>query len=409
MQRPGNTWCRNGVFCCCLGSGISLPLTKIPFEWSIRLLIKKEMHKFIPNHFREKKKKSKHSLENKRRQRLSRNKRKREEKKHIKRGLITLIQELKQENECLHKKFNVEIAIKEKYFTMWRESEKEKDRLKTSKLVCSGFHQKLAKEHGSAKSTEILQIDPGLLQDVEGIAKLGKGRFGTVFLKKFRSSPVAVKYFESCTTSKAVENEALFLKQCCHINLPLIYGMNNTQRPFSIVTQFYGSEDFTPVTLRGVVQKESGDITVSGLESWLHIITQLCDSLCYLHDKTIIHNDIKNDKVVIVRGSSSFFSPVLIDFGKACFISEARKKRLLQEEKDRYYKEHFHIAPEIIEGTYAQSFLSDMYSFGVVIASLYSFTKYRLLKELARKCLKPVASRCTSSELLSIVTKMPQM
>ena len=210
------------------------------------------MHKFIPNHFREKKK-SKHSLENKRRQRLTHNKRKREEKL-IKRGLITLIQELKQENECLHKKINVEIAIKEKYFTMWRESEKEKDRLKTSKLVFSGIHQKLAKEHGSAKSTEILQIDPSLLQDVEGIAKLGKGRYGTVFLKKNRSCPVAVKYFESNTTSKAVENEALFLKQCCHINLPLIYGMNNTERPFYIVTQFYGSEDFKPVTL----SKEKG-------------------------------------------------------------------------------------------------------------------------------------------------------
>ena len=62
--------------------------------------------------------------------------------------------------------------MKEKFFTMWRESEKEKDRLKTSKLLFSGFHQKLAKEHGSAKSTKLLQIDPGLLQDVEGIAKL---------------------------------------------------------------------------------------------------------------------------------------------------------------------------------------------------------------------------------------------
>ena len=190
-------------------------------------------------HFREKKK-CKHSSENKRRQRLTRNKRKREEKKHIKRGMITLIQELKQENERLHKEFNVEVSIKERYFTMWRESEKEKDRMKTSKLVFSGLHQRLAKEHGSVKSTEILQIEPGLLQDVEGIAKLGKGRFGTVFLKKFRSSPEAVKYFESCTSStcKAVENEALFLKQCCHINLPLIYGMNNTRRPFYIVTQF---------------------------------------------------------------------------------------------------------------------------------------------------------------------------
>ena len=69
-------------------------------------------------------------------------------------------------------KFNLEIAIKEKYFEAWSESEKEKDRLKTSKLVFNSFHQKLAKEHNPTISPEILQIDPGLLvlQDVEGIA-----------------------------------------------------------------------------------------------------------------------------------------------------------------------------------------------------------------------------------------------
>lgn len=90
-------------------------------------------------------------------------------------------------------------------------------------------------------------------------------------------------------------------------------------------------------------------------------------------------------------------------------VIEARKKKLSQEEKDRYYKEHCHIVPEIIEGTHAQSFLSDMYSFGVVIASLYSFINHRPLKELASICLKPAASRRTSSELLSIVTKMPDV
>ena len=67
-------------------------------------------------------------------------------------------------------------------------------------------------------------------------------------------------------------------------------------------------EDFKSVTLRGAVQKEGGHITVSRLESWLHIIfMQLCDSLCYLHYKTIIHNEIKNDNVVIATGCSSFF------------------------------------------------------------------------------------------------------
>lgn len=186
----------------------------------------------------------------------------------------------------------------------------------------------------------------------------------------------------SCTTctSKAVENEALFLKQCRHINLPLIYGMNNTQRHYHIVTQFYGSEEFKPVTLRGIVREDGEDTSVSGLESWLHIITQLCDGFCYLHNDNDNHNDIKNDNVAIVRGTSSFFSPVLINFGKECVISDARKKTC-QQEKDRCYREHVRIAPDVIEGTHAQSFLSDTYSFGVVITSIYSYIRYCPLKE----------------------------
>ena len=72
------------------------------------------------------------------------------------------------------------------------------------------------------------------------------------------------------------------MKQCCHINLPLLYGMNNAQRPFYIDTSFM--EDLKP----------GGHITVSGLENWLHIIfMRLCDSLFYLH-----YNEIKNDNVV---------------------------------------------------------------------------------------------------------------
>ena len=88
----------------------------------------------------------------------------------------------------------------------------------------------------------ILNIDPSLLEDVDNAShELGKGRFGTVLLKTFRSSPVAVKYFDTSVKAQLVEREAIRLTHCCHINLPLIYGMNNILKPFFIVTQFYGS------------------------------------------------------------------------------------------------------------------------------------------------------------------------
>ena len=81
-------------------------------------------------------------------------------------------------------------------------------------------------------------IDPSLLEDVESASQeLGKGRFGAVLLKKFRLSPVlvAVKYFDMSVRVQLVEREAFLLSHRCHINLPLIYGMNDILKPFFIV------------------------------------------------------------------------------------------------------------------------------------------------------------------------------
>ena len=69
-----------------------------------------------------------------------------------------MIQELKNDNDSLTKKCNMETNIKEKYFEMWRASEKGKDRIKTCQSVFRGFQQRLTKEPGSNR--EILKIDP---------------------------------------------------------------------------------------------------------------------------------------------------------------------------------------------------------------------------------------------------------
>ena len=115
-----------------------------------------------------KRKTHRHSLESRRKQRIARNKRKREEKTLSKRGLTTSVQDLKRENESLIRKFSVESAIKEKYFEMWRASEKEKDKIKNARLVLKGCRQIVATNNEAVPniSKDILNIDPSLLEDV---------------------------------------------------------------------------------------------------------------------------------------------------------------------------------------------------------------------------------------------------
>ena len=149
------------------------------------------------------------SLETKRRQRLTRNKSKNKEKKLLRKGLVKLIEEVKRKNKCLSNKVQVEMAIKDRYFAMWRASEKEKDKIKTARLVIHG-----CTKGAYNQDTDILKISPSLLEGIDGVDEIGKGRFGTVCLKKFRSTPVAVKYFDLSSTVKVVEREAMYLRRC---------------------------------------------------------------------------------------------------------------------------------------------------------------------------------------------------
>ena len=178
--------------------------------------------------------------------------------------------------------------MKEKYFQLWCESKNEKSKLKTSREVFLGKYIPTT----SKQTKEILKVNPTFLEETDGQQVLGKGRFGTVILKKFKSSPVAVKYFDISTSSSMVEREASFLQHCCHINLPIIHDMNSTETAYFIVTQFYGSKESTtgsqvlPELLRVLNSKDIRQLTPKlqhgYLNTFLHLLCKYTLILRYL-------------------------------------------------------------------------------------------------------------------------------
>ena len=97
---------------------------------------------------------------------------------------------MKRENKCLRNKVQVEMAIKDKYFAMWRASEKEKDKIKTARLVIHSYTK-----GADNQDTDILKISPSLLEGIDGVDEIGKGRFGTGLFKEVQVNSSSCKVF----------------------------------------------------------------------------------------------------------------------------------------------------------------------------------------------------------------------
>ncbi|XP_031552033.1 serine/threonine-protein kinase STY13-like [Actinia tenebrosa] len=195
---------------------------------------------------------------------------------------------------------------------------------------------------------------------------LGKGAFGTCEKMDYRGIAVAVKTYEGRVKASAISTEASILALFDHKGLPLLFGVCLQEKPFLLITQFHGI-DGKCVTM----SKAAKTACVQTSQEWTRIFKELGEALSYVHGKHILHNDIKGDNVLLTRLThDSQLHPILIDFGKARKTNNAKKYSLTLQEQKKYHKNHCHIAPELIRGTHAQSFASDVYSLGILMSSV---------------------------------------
>lgn len=87
----------------------------------------------------------------------------------------------------------------------------------------------------------------------------------------------------------------------------------------------------------------------------------------HLHSQCkILRNDLKDDNFALSKTSSQIRA-VIVDFGKACNISERKYYSPTQEEKKRYKSHHLQIAPDLCDGYSRRSATTDVYSVGKVL------------------------------------------
>ena len=103
------------------------------------------------------------------------------------------------------------------------------------------------------------------------------------------------------------------------------------------------------------------------LQSWLFIMKNLAEALNFIHNKSIVHRDLKSDNVVFNKQGDTI-QCVLVDF-----YQKVRKYQISEQEKEQYRNDHRHIAPDLVDGISDVSPASDMYSYGDLFKNIIHY------------------------------------
>lgn len=145
-----------------------------------------------------------------------------------------------------------------------------------------------------------------------------------------------------------------------------------------------------------IEQRLLQDANFKDKENWLILCGQLFEAVAYLHnEKNILHNDIKVNNILITS-SVTYQQIVLVDFGKAIHMKNAKRYSLSEYERREYIRKFPHIAPEIIEGETKQSVKGDMFAVGLVLYKLIDSNCFKRLPQASRNKLKQFAESCRS-------------
>ncbi|OIR57886.1 MAG: CMGC/CDK protein kinase [Amphiamblys sp. WSBS2006] len=209
------------------------------------------------------------------------------------------------------------------------------------------------KEHGDCFSVN--------MEKYEHMEKLGSGTYATVYLAINRDTQqkVAVKITKLDREEgipAASLREVALMKAAQHPNILPIIDVVHTEKIFAIVVEYIPDGDLRKALCS--LKTRNTALSENQRRSWLK---QLLSAVEKIHDKKIIHRDIKPQNILVAEDSTLR----LADFGLACPI-EAGTDVYSSEVVTLWYR-----APELLLGSRKYGPEIDIWSVGCVFIEFF--------------------------------------
>ena len=141
-----------------------------------------------------------------------------------------------------------------------------------------------------------------LIDDLTLIKALGKGAFGEVYLttkqgskQKFATKKIDKKFAANPKARKYLENEIAILKDISHENIVKLYEVKETSQYYYLVTEYCNGGDLSDC-LDTYQEKYNKAFTEEIVQ---YLMKQIVSAIRYLHEKTILHRDLKLDNILV--------------------------------------------------------------------------------------------------------------
>ncbi len=209
----------------------------------------------------------------------------------------------------------------------------------------------------------IIEENSGLpSQKYKVISKLGDGSYGTVYLaiNVMTKQNIAMKKINKVKENEIddmeIKNEIDILSKLDHPNIVKIIEFYSTPKAYYIITDFCSCGELY------------NQIKLQYTENQLAVLFyQVLSGLCYLHDKNIVHRDLKLENILISEiekdkeTNEKYFWVKIIDFGTAKIFEKNKNEKAVVGSS-------YYIAPEVLHKNYNEK--CDTWSVGVILYML---------------------------------------